>query len=149
MCIHIRKGPKIGWILEKSRDNWPEENKDPEELLQCMILMTSLTCSLGRCLPSSLGACFCFASALNKLLCCSLCMHCASSKLCACFIVSFCGILSPKKVRTKVLSPTDIRSFGSGGAMKGRWAWANLAETHREAHEWEATGWSPNPHPRD
>ena len=21
MCIHIRKGPKIGWILEKSRDN--------------------------------------------------------------------------------------------------------------------------------
>ena len=114
-----------------------------------MLLTTSLMCSsLGRCLHSSLGVCFCLASALNKLLHCSLCRHCASSKLCVCFIVSFCGILSPKKIRTKVLSPTDIRSFGSGGAMKGRWAWTSLAGTHREAHEWEATGCSPNPHPR-
>lgn len=61
-----------------------QREKKPRKLPPCRWLKSLLwhTSHQGGCPHPSLGVYFCFGSALNKLLLCSLCTYCGSTKLC-------------------------------------------------------------------
>ena len=67
---HVGEGPRAGQVWKKKPDNWPEVNKDLEELPYINDLTDSLLCSssLGgdAHILSSPGVYFCLASALKR-----------------------------------------------------------------------------------
>ena len=69
MYTHVREGPRAGQVWRKKPDNWPEMNRDPEELPHISDLTASLLGSSslwGRSHPSSPGVHLCLASVLTK-----------------------------------------------------------------------------------
>ena len=70
MSTHIREGPVSSQVWEIKQDNWPKENKDPEELSYTSDLnpLSGALLIQGDALTLTppLGVYCCFASALDK-----------------------------------------------------------------------------------